>query len=222
MKKILFASLIMLFFLAGGLFAQSLYDNEYYKQSVEYSKMAQSALDEGEYDKSYEYAVKAREFAALSRAYIAEMTKAYRARTSLSYAKERIELARRINLDNSDPDLYNSAFGLFTDSKADFDVKKYDDSLEKSRNLIELLKDIKGGGMLPAFYEVILNVESRDCLWKIAGYDFVYGDPWKWPDLYEANRETMPEPDNPDLIHPGQILRIPPLKGELREGTYRK
>jgi nucleoid-associated protein YgaU len=222
MKKILFASLIMLFFLAGGLFAQSLYDNEYYKQSVEYSQKAQSALDEGEYDKSYEYAVKSREFAALSRAYIAEMTKAYRARTSLSYAKERIELARRINLDNSDSDLYNSAFGFFTDSKADFDVKKYDDSLEKSQKVIELLKDIKGGSMLPAFYEVILNVESRDCLWKIAGYDFVYGDPYKWPKLYEANRNILKEPDNPDLIFPGQILRIPSIKGELREGTHRK
>jgi nucleoid-associated protein YgaU len=222
MKKILFASLIILFFLAGGLFAQSLYDNEYYKQSLEYSGMAETALDEGEYDKSYEYAVKSREFAALSRAYIAEMTKAYRARTSLSYAKERIELARRVNLDNNDPDLYNEAFGLFTDSKADFDVKKYDDSLEKSQKVIELLKNVKGGTMLPAFYEVILNVESRDCLWKIAGYDFVYGDPRKWPKLYEANRATMPEPDNPDLIHPGQILRIPPLKGELREGTHRK
>ena len=140
--------------------------------------MSENALEEGEYDKSYEYAVKSREYAALSKAYIAEMVKAYRARTSLEYAKERIELARRVNFDNSNSsEQFNSALTFFTDSKTDFDAKKYEESLEKSQQVIELLKDVKGGRVLPAFYEVILNVESRDCLWKIAGYDFVYGDP---------------------------------------------
>ena len=150
------------------------------------------------------------------------MVKAYRARTSLEYAKERIELAQRLNLQSNDADLYNSAFALFQDSRADFDSKKYDESLEKSQQVIALLKDLKGGKVLPAFYEVILNVNDRDCLWKIAGYDFVYGDPWKWTVLYEANKNTMPEPDNPDLIEPGQILKIPSLKGETRTGTYKK
>ena len=223
MKAVLITAVLFFIVSAGGLFAQSsLYNNEYYQKSVEYRTMSENALEAGEYDKSYEYAVKSREYAALSKAYIAEMVKAYRARTSLEYAKERIELARRVNLDGSDPDLYNSAFTLFGDSKTDFDAKKYEESLEKSQKVIELLKDIKGGKVLPAFYEVILNVEDRDCLWKIAGYDFVYGDPWKWPVLYEANRSSMPEPDNPDLIVPGQLLRIPPVRGEIREGTYRK
>ena len=223
MKKTVVISLILFCVFAGGLFAQSLYDNEYYKKSVEYQKMAENSLEEGEYDKSYEYAVKSREFAALSRAYIAEMAKAYRARTSLEYAKERIELARRINLGSNDPDTYNTAFGFFQDSKTDFDGKKYDESLEKSQKVIELLKDIKGGmKMLPAFYEVILNPAARDCFWRIAGYDFVYGDPWKWRVLYEANKNVIEDPDNPNLIQPGQVFRIPSIKGELREGTYRK
>lgn len=37
----------------------------------------------------------------------------------------------------------------------------------------------------------------------------VYGKAGMWPILFEANRDKL---DNPDLIHPGQILRIPPLE----------
>ncbi len=222
-KTLLIAALLLFIVSAGSLFAQaSLYNNEYYQKSVEYRTMAEDALEAGEYDKSYEYAVKSREFSALSKAYIAEMVKAYKARSSLEYAKERIELARRVNLENRDADLYNSAFSFFQDSKTDFDEKKYDESYEKSQQVIELLKDVKGGQVLPAFYEVKLNKAKRDCLWRIAGFDFVYGDPWKWTELYEANRDSMPEPDNPDLIIPGQLLRIPSIKGEIREGTYKK
>jgi len=35
-----------------------------------------------------------------------------------------------------------------------------------------------------------------------------YGDPMKYPLLFEANREVI---KNPDLIYPGQMLRIPKL-----------
>ncbi len=36
-----------------------------------------------------------------------------------------------------------------------------------------------------------------------------YGDPMKYPLIFEANREVI---KNPDLIYPGQTLRIPRLK----------
>jgi len=62
--------------------------------------------------------------------------------------------------------------------------------------------------------------DARDCFWRIAGYPFVYGDPWKWHRLYEANKEKIPQPENPDLILPGIILTIPNLEGELRSGTW--
>lgn len=74
--------------------------------------------------------------------------------------------------------------------------------------------------VLPRYYVVRLIPERRDCFWRIAEYDFVYGDPWKWPLLYEANREKLPEPDNPHLILPGMIVEIPSIDGERREGTW--
>jgi nucleoid-associated protein YgaU len=47
-------------------------------------------------------------------------------------------------------------------------------------------------------------VVSGDSLSKIAKR--YYGDANKWPVIHEANRDQI---KNPDLIHPGQRLKIP-------------
>ncbi len=48
------------------------------------------------------------------------------------------------------------------------------------------------------------TVVSGDSLSKIAQRE--YGDAGKWRAIYEANRDTI---KNPDLIHPGQVLTLP-------------
>jgi nucleoid-associated protein YgaU len=48
------------------------------------------------------------------------------------------------------------------------------------------------------------TVVAGDSLSKIAKH--FYGDANKWPRIHEANRDQI---KNPDLIHPGQKLRIP-------------
>ena len=47
-------------------------------------------------------------------------------------------------------------------------------------------------------------VVSGDSLSKIAKRE--YGDAQKWHQIYEANRDII---KNPDLIYPGQNLRLP-------------
>jgi nucleoid-associated protein YgaU len=49
------------------------------------------------------------------------------------------------------------------------------------------------------------EVKSGDSLSKIAQRE--YGDAQKWRRIYDANRELIG--DDPDLIHPGQNLKIP-------------
>ena len=49
------------------------------------------------------------------------------------------------------------------------------------------------------------TVEKGDTLSKIA--KAVYGDPMKYPAIFEANRPMLKDPDE---IFPGQQLRIPP------------
>lgn len=48
------------------------------------------------------------------------------------------------------------------------------------------------------------TVESGDSLSAIA--ERMYGSANEWRKIFEANRDQI---DNPDLIHPGQVLRIP-------------
>ena len=56
-------------------------------------------------------------------------------------------------------------------------------------------------------YTVRLIPERRESLWRIAEYDFIYGNPWLWPKIWHRNRKLI---QDPDLIFPGWQLYIPP------------
>ena len=53
---------------------------------------------------------------------------------------------------------------------------------------------------------VFVTVEKGDSLSKIAKAQ--YGDPMKYPVIFEANKPML---SHPDKIYPGQVLRIPQL-----------
>jgi nucleoid-associated protein YgaU len=110
------------------------------------------------------------------------------------------------------------AVELRGESAAAFAGGDYDAAAELARRAKALLADL--GGELPASYVVRLVVEDRDCLWKIAGLPFVYGDGNKWPILYRANKKTLKHPENEDLILPGEVLVIPSIAGESRRGAF--
>ncbi len=48
------------------------------------------------------------------------------------------------------------------------------------------------------------TVVKGDSLSKIAKH--LYGSANRWRDIFEANRDQL---DNPDLIQPGQVLKLP-------------
>jgi LysM repeat protein len=68
--------------------------------------------------------------------------------------------------------------------------------------------DVEAGGSSTAPtaepVEQTYTVASGDSLSKIAKK--FYGDANKWRRIFDANRDTI---KNPDLIHPGQVLKIP-------------
>jgi nucleoid-associated protein YgaU len=66
--------------------------------------------------------------------------------------------------------------------------------------------DVSGGSSTrPADSARTYTVVAGDSLSRIAKREF--GDANKWHAIYEANRDTI---KNPDLIHPGQVLNLPP------------
>jgi hypothetical protein len=60
-----------------------------------------------------------------------------------------------------------------------------------------------------AWYRVGTWSKDRACLWRIALN--VYGNPYRWIAIYEANEGRI---DNPNLIYENQILLIPNLGGK--------
>jgi LysM repeat protein len=81
------------------------------------------------------------------------------------------------------------------------------------------------------------TVVKGDCLWKIS--KMKYGSPYYWPAIWDANKAGVVNKDalkhrshkavtNPNLIYPGQVLRIPVLtdaqkkEAEMKSKKYRK
>ena len=50
------------------------------------------------------------------------------------------------------------------------------------------------------------TVNRGDFLWRIAGMNGIYGDPYAWSRIYTTNRDQIKDPD---LIYPAQIFQIP-------------
>lgn len=67
--------------------------------------------------------------------------------------------------------------------------------------------DVQSGSSstAPSAQPTTYTVKEGDNLTKIARH--VYGDGNKWKAILEANRDKI---KNPDLIHPGEVLTLPP------------
>lgn len=57
------------------------------------------------------------------------------------------------------------------------------------------------------WYTVGTWAKDRDCLWNIAKKKDIYDNAFLWPKIWQDNRDKIRDPD---IIHTGQRLRIPP------------
>lgn len=236
-------ALVVLALLAAvSLAAQSLLDNEHYKKAQELKAQSDAAYAAGDYDLSASLAAQAKEELTKSDAWIQEELGRYRANGWVQLAVERLAEAKADGADKRAKDLYDEAAAAVDSAMAAYGGGSWLDSIDFAKHAIATLGQIPaaqtvaavepveepveepvaepGAPGLPATYTVRLIPERRDCLWRIAGYPFVYNNPWKWKVLYEANRDILLEPDNPHLIEVGQVLVIPSIAGETREGRY--
>ncbi|HBK58061.1 MAG TPA: hypothetical protein DDZ37_01605 [Spirochaetaceae bacterium] len=142
------------------------------------------------------------------------------AQTAIADAQSRYDWAASKNAANNYPELFKKGGEALADANTAFNALDYTRAKDLAAQSYWTLMQINEFAPLPASYVVRLIPERRDCLWRIAEYPFVYNNPYKWPVLYEANKATFKDPSNPDLIFPGQVLKIPSIKKELREGVW--
>jgi nucleoid-associated protein YgaU len=142
------------------------------------------------------------------------------AQAAIDKAKGALSAAEAISAPTNYPNEYAQAKTALDDALAAFSSEDYGTAKERALASVAALAGVKAGDGWPAVYVVRLIPARRDCLWRIAEYPFVYNNPLKWPVIYEANKKTFRDPGNPNLIFPGQKLKIPAIKGETRTGTY--
>src|SRR5271157_2930520 len=217
---------------AVPLLAQSLLDNEFYHKAQDLLTQSQQALDAGDYDNSTALASQAKDMLAKSDDYVATMTQFYRANGNLTIAQQRVAYAKSIDADKNYKSAYDTAVSDVAGARTALDGKDYSHSIELSKAAVAALANIAAMAKMPApqpsaqpaalpqYYTVRLLLPLRDCFWRIAGYPFVYNNPWKWRLLYDANKDLLEDPKNPNLIEPGMKFTIPALGSETRDGEY--
>ena len=224
MRRLTILLVLILFSVAA--FGQSLKDNPDYRESVRYKQLSEEALEDGEYKKATEYARQSAEFARKSDAYVAKRLAQYRANQLLQRAESLQSQVDRSGRKALNPGVFTEASALVATARSLYNGEQYPQSSENSRSAISMFEETFGGvrssgtSGLPAAYLVRKIPGDEDCFWRIASYDFVYGDSDAWKPIYAANKSKLPRPDNPDLIYPGMVMQIPSRPGENRSGIW--
>ena len=214
MKKLV--TVMALLATCASFFAVSYKDNTYQKLADEYNKKAQIAFDAGQYDD----AVKAAENAELSKAYIDMMMARYNAEKELKLAENRINWAESVHADKTYPMAYTAAKEAFENAKSAYEKEDFPATIDYAKQSLAALDGVTEVTPLPEYYIVRPWAETKDCYWNISGRPYVYNNPLLWENLYQANKNAMPKPEDPNLIKPGMKMKIPSLTGEYREGVY--
>lgn len=217
-------------------------NNRYFLESKRFTALAQETFDYGDYDASAEYAAEAIRYAQLSDEYILLQLKIRETDNAITAARNRFNWAKSVGAAARYPAEFGRAENFYNAALSFRSTEEWDQAIDAARQVLNALAQVTDAPpresapppqiaapplpppdftqALPSQYTVRPWAVSRDCLWNIAGRPWAYGDPTKWRLLYDANRTKLPEPNNPDLIHPGMVLDIPPIQGETRQGMW--
>jgi hypothetical protein len=199
------------------LIPQGIRNNEFYLESLRLNRLAMETFEFGDYDASAGFAGEAIRFALLSDEYVAHQL--------IGEARRLINWADTNNIANLYPNEYTEGKNYYDTAVIAHSSEHWVEAADAATHSIEILAALEiqlsgGSSALPRQYIVRTWETEKDCLWNIAGYPWVYGDPHRWPELYNANKSKMPDPNNPNLIEPGMIIDIPSIKGEVRQGMW--
>ena len=196
---------------------QRLLHNQYLEENLKQLGLAEDAYARGNYDDAVKYAQEAMKYAKLSDEYVALQLKIKGAFDAIAAAQARLDQVKKANLHTKYAEIYGKAETTFAEAQKYRANEAWDQAKESALKVIDILAAIPLP-VLVAQYRVKTWQSVRDCLWNIAARKEIYGDPWKWRVIYNANKDKLPIPGNPHLIEPGTILDIPSIAGEYRAG----
>ncbi len=219
MKKIIIIALVLVVSLNYA-FSQSYLNNEYHMKARDYANKSEIAFNLGEYDSAIEYSKLAEENAYKSEMYVTDKVAEFEANSRIVFAKNRISYAKDIAADKNYAEEYAIAEKNITSANVAYEMKNWNTATFYADTAITALENISEQPQFPMYYVVTDWNSSKDCFWNIAGNPAVYNDPWMWKTLYNANKASMPDSSNPNLLSPGMKVFIPTIGNEVRKGEY--
>ena len=199
-------------------YVKALVNNQFLLENIRLIKLAESCFAEGKYDDAVNYAVEAMKYAEMSDDYVAQQKNIKEVNDAIAAAQARLAWAKDVDAPKRYADLYGKAEAALAEALDARSREDWDTAHAAALRVVSILEGIPGGAVLPAQYLVKNWHLTKDCLWNIAKKPEIYGNPWQWRHIYNANKDKLPQPNNPDLIHPDMILDIPSIKGEVRKG----
>jgi nucleoid-associated protein YgaU len=193
-------------------FVKGLLNNKFLLENKRLIGLAEGSYEAGKYEEAVKYAQDALLNAQKSDQLIA-------AQAAVDTAQKRFAWATA----NGGPTRYANEYGeaktALAAAQDALEREDWEAALAAAKKVMDLLSIMPDTPTLAAKYKVKNWKPNKDCLWNIAALPQIYGDPFKWKVLYDANKSKFPKPDNPNIIEPGTILDIPSIKGEVRAGT---
>jgi len=199
-------------------FVKGLLNNQYMLENIRLIGLAEGAYKEFKYDDAVKYAQEANKYAQMSDDYVKLQMKIKEANDAIAAARLRLDQVKSVNAHVKFADAYGKAEAAFADALAFRTKEEWDPAKESALSVLALLSEIPNVPVMAAQYLVKTWRGDKDCFWNIAARKEIYGDPWKWRIIYNANKHKLPNPKNPNVVEPGTILDIPSIKGEIRAG----
>jgi tetratricopeptide (TPR) repeat protein len=122
---------------------RSLRNNRYFTESLRMSNLARLAYNEGDYDKSAEYAQEAVEYARQSDDYITLQLKIRETNNAITLARRQLDQTALSGIPNSYPDEYSQAREYYNSSVAYRNAEDYDQALEAANRVGPILASLQ-------------------------------------------------------------------------------
>lgn len=220
--------------------------NKYITQSKQLSVYAKRAFAAGDYDVSLRYSEEATKAARLSDQFATLYVKISETNSKIAYARDRLGWADTAGAQKYFPKEFFDAKEFYNTAVIAHGLQKWDEAMINADNVIKVLAGVVAppaqapepaktegkaaaavnsdatnkNAPLPSQYIVRPWDTFGDCFWNIAAKPWAYGNPYRWPILYNANKGKLLDPNNPNMIEPGMVMDIPSVNGEKREGMW--
>jgi len=192
-------------------YAKELLNNKYMQENLRLIGLADDSYAKANYDDAVKYAQDAMKNAKLSDDYVSAID-------AINAAQARLDQVKKMNAHVKYAEIYGKAESVFAEAQAFCSREVWDQAKASALAVIAILAEIPAAPVLAAQYRVKTWNGVKDCLWNIAAKKEIYGDPFKWRIIYNANRNKFPIPGNPNVVDPGTLLDIPSIAGEYRAG----